>query len=611
MRLILSCICVLWMQGWALSQDLSTAAIDSLVIHGKKVYYASPQEALQIGNDIINYAESINYTEGRLEGIRLIGNSHYLMGRLDSATFYMLRLLEEAYKANHKGMQADVMIDIGQTYDKIGLHSLAFDYFKQAHEIRLEIGDPERLSVTLINLAYHYYLRDMLDTALVYYQKTEEILDTIELTFTKPFLYNERGGVYLKQGRIEEARSEINKAIALNIQMDNNWDLSYNYVMLADLEHKVGNNELAETYANKALTISKENQIALEYDAIYKILAEINQSQGHADHALEFLQKSYTYRDSLNLALTDQKLLALDHYKRMKENEIETLLLTNQNLEQESKILIQRYWLMITVIVLLFAVTVGIVLYHQKNRLVAAQRRIESQNQDLKHLNITKNKLFSIITHDIRNPLSHINGMLQLARDGMISGDEFKTYAGSLVDQTNRISSLSNTLINWSRSQETGFNAELEPLKIDELVNQALEYLRYMAEKKNISLVLKPPFEGTMVADRNMMLLVINNILTNAIKFTPQDGTVTLSISIDEEQISLHISDTGIGIEDEILTKLKSGMMESQIGTAGEKGSGIGLLLTLDLIAFQQGRLEVRRNQPAGSTFTITLPQAV
>ena len=585
------------------------AQLDTLIARAKEVYYASPDSSMKMGREILRRSQDLSYQKGRFEGLRLIGNSHFLLGRLDSAAYYMLRLLDQAYEANDRGMQADVMIDIGQTYDKIGLHSLAHDYFQQAHQIRLQTGDPERLSITFINLAYHYYLRDKLDSALHYYHETKIILDTLPLNYTKPFLYNELGGVYIKQGKMTLAREYIDKAIELNIKLNNNWDLAYNYVMLANLELKENNISPAEKYAKKALNISDESNIAIEYDLIYKILADVHTLQGNYSQALDYLTKSYSYADSLDMATADQKVLALNHYKKQKENEIATLKLKNENIAQTSRLNDQQYILIGVLLLLLVTVIAVGLLIVQNRKLRNAQNKSKDQNVDLKSLNSIKNKLFSIITHDIRNPLSNINGMLQLARDGLITNEEFNQYAGSLVDQTDRLAILTETLINWSKSQQTGLRASLEKVDLNKLIRQSIQYVGYMAENKEINLSYKENAAGPVKADPNMLMLVLNNLLTNAIKFTPKKGKVKIQVSEKERSVDISIKDTGIGIETDLLNKLKKRKIQSTPGTDNEKGTGIGLMLTMDLVAFNNGTLKAENNSTEGSTFHVILPK--
>jgi signal transduction histidine kinase len=590
------------------AQQMNPTAIDTLVDKAKTIYYSNPNESMVMAREIVESSRLINYEMGEFEGIRLIGNSHFLVGRLDSAVYYMLQLLDLAYNAQNTSMQADVMIDIGQVYDKIGLNALAYDYFEQAHAIRLRIGDAERLSVTFINLAYHYFIRDLLDSALYYYKQTEMILDTIPLTFTKPFLYNELGGLYLKQGRIPEAREKIQMAMDLNIQLNNSWDLAFNYVTLAQLELQSGKLEAAEQSALKALSISEQSGISIEFDLIYKILSDVYAIQGKSKEALDYLQRSYVYSDSLELALTDQQVFVLDYYKKQKENEIETLELVNENLSQKGKLTNQRYLIVAIALVLILAVIAVGLLVRKNKQITFAQNRIQSQNEDLKVLNSTKNKLFSIITHDIRNPLGNIVGMLKLAKDGDISPEEFNDYAGTLADQTDRLTNLSETLINWSKSQQGGFSVNKQPVELDELITESIRFVEYMAADKQLSVVYNKSMIDTLLVDSTMLMLSLNNLLTNAIKFSETKSEITINTLLEGDDVVIEVSDTGIGIEDDLITQLKEGKVMQQVGTRNEGGTGIGLLLTLDMLTLNGAQLLARRNDTKGSTFSIRLP---
>ena len=137
------------------------------------------------------------------------------------------------------------------------------------------------------------------------------------------------------------------------------------------------------------------------------------------------MQRSYRYSDSLNLVLRNQKIIALDHYLSQKESEIQNLKLTNENLSQKAEISNQRLFILAILLVLLIAFIAIYFLFRTINRLNHAKQKIAEQNRNLTDLNTTKSKLLAILTHDIRNPFNNINGMLELARDGHISSEDF------------------------------------------------------------------------------------------------------------------------------------------------------------------------------------------
>ncbi len=589
---------------------MAQAEIDSLIEEVKRTYYGRPDSALQMAREALDMATEIGYDEGRLRGLRWIGNAHFLLGRLDSAATYMLRLLDIAYDEGNLSVQADVMIDIGQTYDEIDMHSLAFDYFSQAHEIRLKMGDPERIAVTTINLAYHYLLRGELDSALVYYGRTQKIYENTPELEPNSFLYNELSSVYLQQGRYDEARESINIAIELDKETNNNWNLCYDYVVLAQLELELGDVSKAEGLVLDALRISEESGVVIEKDLIYKMLSDLKTRQGKYREALDYLTMGYQYADSLNLTRRGQKILALDHYKREKENQIATLELTSENHRKDDQIMRQRFLIISIAIVLVVTFGAAGLLFRQNRRLASAQSKIEDQNVDLKLLNSSKSKLFSIVTHDIRNPLAHLNSMLKMVANGEITKEEFTEFTGLLVDHTDRLTTLSETLIDWSRSQEVGLSAEKEAVNISDLIARSVDQLSHMADEKSIELKYENGQQVDVQVDPTMMTLALNNLLTNAIKFTPTAGEIVIRAKAKSKKVKIHIEDSGVGIDPDLIDNLKKGDVRTQRGTDNERGTGIGLMLTLDLIVLNGGRLDAVKNEEKGSTFTITLPQA-
>ena len=151
-------------------------------------------------------------------------------------------------------------------------------------------------------------------------------------------------------------------------------------------------------------------------------------------------------------------------------------------------------------------------------------------------------------------------------------------------------------------------SAETTPLLVDDLIENSLQYLSDMSGQKGIEIIHKATKDLYVLADPNMMLLVINNLLTNAIKFTPEGGEIRISSKIGEGYVEVAIRDSGIGIPKDLMEELNKGKVLSQAGTGGEKGSGIGLLLTLELMALQGGRITAEANDEKGSLFRVFLP---
>jgi two-component system, sensor histidine kinase and response regulator len=238
---------------------------------------------------------------------------------------------------------------------------------------------------------------------------------------------------------------------------------------------------------------------------------------------------------------------------------------------------------------------------------------IEEQKNKLELLNATKDKLFSVISHDLRSPLSNIKMILQLlARKGPgTSFEEFREYLDMLRKATDETYSLLENLLSWSKSQRGALQIQAQKIKLSDLVNQAISLMLELAEEKKIDMDNKVHPEILVFADLNMISTVIRNLVSNAIKFTPENGAVIIDAKDKEAFVEVCIADTGIGMSEENLKKIfREEEYFSTFGTNNEKGSGLGLNLCKEFVIQNKGEIFVESEEGKGSTFSFTLPKA-
>ncbi|NVO20610.1 MAG: HAMP domain-containing histidine kinase [Bacteroidetes bacterium] len=270
------------------------------------------------------------------------------------------------------------------------------------------------------------------------------------------------------------------------------------------------------------------------------------------------------------------------------------------------------------VIILLLIAMIFITLHHSRRKIKKANHslsefsnQIEQKAIALQLANESKDKFLSIISHDLKNPISAITGLSELLMDPTleITEEERGKYLKYINDGCISADHLLENLMKWVRSQ-TG-KLEMSPQEFDLLqpVNEAICLVQNAAIRKNISVTTSLK-EGTKVyADHEMISTCIINLLSNAVKFTPHHGSIHIDAELRPELVKLHISDSGIGIPPENIQNLfhpekKSGTL----GTANEKGTGLGLLLVKEFIEKNNGTINVQSSVGAGSVFTLSLP---
>ena len=239
-----------------------------------------------------------------------------------------------------------------------------------------------------------------------------------------------------------------------------------------------------------------------------------------------------------------------------------------------------------------------------------SEKELRESKAALDILNQQKNKLFSILAHDLKSPFNSLLGMSELMSRGIdtYSRAQLAKHSKSINDSGHRLFQLLENLLEWSRSQMDQITFEPGPQALDEIVGQSVDLLSNLAQDKNVRLVSDVP-KLTVQADRHMTDAVIRNMLTNAIKFTEEMGCVTISAEHKNGSIEMAVTDTGIGMAPDRLDSLfRIGSAQSTRGTRGEAGTGLGLLLCKDFVERHGGTISVASKLGEGSTFRFTLP---
>uniref|UniRef100_A0A832DJI9 histidine kinase n=1 Tax=Ignavibacterium album TaxID=591197 RepID=A0A832DJI9_9BACT len=243
-----------------------------------------------------------------------------------------------------------------------------------------------------------------------------------------------------------------------------------------------------------------------------------------------------------------------------------------------------------------------------------AEEELRKSTQNLIKLNETKDRFISIISHDLRTPFSSILGFTDLLEnDDELSEEERKQYIKYIQEASRSMLSLVNSLLDWTRLQTGRIRFEPQKVNITEIINDSISALRGSAIQKQIELQSKVNNDLYLFVDKSLIIQVFNNLISNAIKFTHSNGTVTISASPAENKrfIKFSVRDTGIGIQPEDLQKLfKVDSKFTTEGTAGEKGSGLGLSLVKEIIEKHGGQIWVDSKPGEGSDFQFTLPLA-
>lgn len=245
----------------------------------------------------------------------------------------------------------------------------------------------------------------------------------------------------------------------------------------------------------------------------------------------------------------------------------------------------------------------------EKTKAIELQnRQIVKQNEELEKLNAEKNKLMSIVAHDLRSPLASIQNFLELLTQHELEEEQKLDIENNLLNSTKDTLAMLSKLLDWSKSQLHGVSVHMEQLNVQTLFEATLNLERHTAASKDITLDYYFDPSASIYADSDMMQLILRNIVGNAIKFTPNGGRIMVRAEAQGSNCLITVQDDGIGMSAEKQESIFSLHVESTFGTNNEKGVGLGLMLCTEFIKAQNGRIWLDSTPGRGTCFFIAVP---
>jgi signal transduction histidine kinase len=284
----------------------------------------------------------------------------------------------------------------------------------------------------------------------------------------------------------------------------------------------------------------------------------------------------------------------------------------------------QMWWFIFLEVLVASAIAVMIYIYllksrtnrllkYQNQQISQANEALRESERNLMELNATKDKFFSIISHDLKNPFSSLLSISELMVESFDDAEKKDHRAGfkKINQSIKHLLDLLENLLTWSRSQRGRIKYDPVRFNLTNLIQENINLHKILAERKGIMLLSPRKDEVYAYGDRDMINSVLRNLVTNAVKFTHRDSKVEVLVETREKEIEVSVVDEGIGIAREDLNKLfRIDEKFKSTGTAGEKGTGLGLIICREFVEKNGGAIAVKSEQGKGSTFSFTIPLA-
>jgi signal transduction histidine kinase len=375
---------------------------------------------------------------------------------------------------------------------------------------------------------------------------------------------------------------------------------------IAQLYYMKNEFEKSVQYLDTALLYAKETNSPENIYKIYYYFSVLYNDAKEFELALKYHKLFTAKKDSLFTIESSKKIADMqvkyDTQKKEKENEL---------LRKESQI--QKHYRNFLILSTLLILIIAIITFNRYLLKKRTNKLLSEKKQELEILIATKDKFFSIIAHDLKNPFGTLLSVSELLANNYSElSDEHKIkIINTINNSANLTHNLLENLLHWSISQRGTMPFNPSEISINEVISDTCSLLQLNLEKKNLTLSKHLTKTHISFADRNMIATVFRNILSNAIKFTPDNGNISIFIKENNEFNLISIEDTGIGMSQQDLQKLfKIEVKNSSIGKSKEKGTGLGLILCKEFITKNNGKIQVESQPNVGSKFTVSIPKS-
>lgn len=571
-------------------------------------------------NDTISVAKVSN-SIGLLE----IKRGNYAVGLQNS-----LSAISIFEKQNLKTELSTAYNNLAEAYFKTHQIDKAIEFNFKALEVRKDLKDKEGIKTSTKNIAELYSLRKEHRKAIEYYEKALDILNPKTDQDLRGEILPKLGSEYLRFKEYDKAAEYLVEGLKYNRKQKNKEGLLRALNAIGNLNLQNKKVKLAEKQLNEAYSIAQKIDNKTELLENYKLHIALDSTRGYFENAFFWQNKFYTLKDSLskiNQPVFPTSVDPLDLTNEEESSEKNSDLNTNIETNQPE---IKKSWsdnaLIIYGLIGALALALAFLVYSylktkshkeelekQKDALAQEQVRTEAileQTHHLEEVNQVKDKLFSIVSHDLKDSISSIKAFLDLLKEDSISKDEFYELIPELSENANNANSLLYNLLNWSKSQLQNLEPKPELFNIQEVFDTKIALVEQKVEDKHIVLIDESQ-SGFVYADRSMVEIVVQNLITNAVKFSRTGDVITISNQDVNGKTLICIEDTGVGIAKENIDKLFASHKNfTTAGTKNEKGTGLGLTIAKDLVELNNGKIWVESIQNVGSKFFVELPQA-
>lgn len=569
-----------------------------------------------------NFYSQLNDTLGIAKVSNSIGIIEIKRGNYSNGLRNSLSAIDIFEKKNLKDELSKAYNNLAEAYRQTSQIEKALEFNQKALSVRRQLNDSSGMKYSTRNIAVLYSMRKEHRKAIEYYEQALALLKPEQDQALRGEILPRIGNEYLQFREYEKATSYLLEGLQYNRKVENKEGILIALNAIGSLNIAQKDLKQAELQLTEALEIAQQINNTDELLKNYRLHVVLDSTRGYFQNAFKWQREYFNLKEIINTRTKPKIPENIEETSLQSQFELtNTTQPTKAKDGLSQKFEIASYLLAIGLLIALISLFIIGTQYTKAKQsqigLAAKNKQLSEHNevileqtQHLEEINKVKDRLFSIVSHDLKDSISSIKGFLDLLKEDSISKEEFNELIPELSENANNASLLLYNLLNWSKSQMQNLEPKPELFNIQEVFQTKISLVEQKAEQKRLAIIDESQ-RDYIYADRSMIEIVIQNLLTNAVKFSRVGDVITVSSQEFGDKVRLCVEDTGVGISKENIDRLFKNDAFTTIGTKNEKGTGLGLTICKELVELNNGRIWVESTPNVGSKFMVELPKAV
>lgn len=556
---------------------------------------------------IVSITQQKTYADSLLPAVFSWARTMFANGRVQEGLTFFMESADHYQRSGNQLGQAVCFYEIAIIQHKAENFAEAEKYYRMAIDQGLRIL-PYRTTINCLNgLAMILRERSELALAKAEFRKALSIADEKRDTAWIGILLGNIGSCHMAEKNYDSSLWYYNRNLYFIRRTGEFENEIETYANLGRIYIQTNDLKVSKLYLDSAVHIIQSRKINFNdffnpMDQIHESYSMLYSKMGDFENAYQHYLKFHSIAKQKQENINSRSLRQLESVWQFQKNQNEIDLLKKINQQQ-------RYisWSFALLILLLGGIT--LYAFRRARSRKKINRQLSATNSELGRLNEVKDMLFSVISHDLRGPIANLRSTLELLRTGNLRPEELSMLTERIGRQLEVSGSALENILQWAKAQLNDGTSNPAKIHLSDLVATVYAQVQLNAANKHITVENEVDKDVVIFADKDQMEVVIRNLLTNAIKFTPAGGRIKIKAERVGESIRLIIEDTGVGMSREQIHNLfKPNRHHSTEGTNREKGTGIGLIIAREMIRANGGSISVESEKECGTTFRILIP---